>query len=247
MDQTGTVEKAMEVLFHLHAEREPRGVSEIGRALALPKSSAHRLLRALSLRGLVEQDEAGRYRTGIGLLALGLGVLDREPLVAAARPVLEREARALGETCFLVTARAGQLLVVDKAESTGLLRASPQVGTVIPVHATAVGKLYLAHAPELVEPSRELTGFTQTTVRDPKKLSRAVAQARREGFARNHGEWIAGLTVLAAPILARDRLLGALAVAHAGEQPSQVDEHTLQVRLKAAAAEVGRRMLGESP
>jgi DNA-binding IclR family transcriptional regulator len=82
------IEKALEVLFHLHAAGEARGVSAVGRALGLPKSSAHRLLAALAGRGLVERDGEGRWRPGMALVALGLGVLEREPVVMAARPVL---------------------------------------------------------------------------------------------------------------------------------------------------------------
>ena len=92
MESLGSVEKAVDVLFHLHGESSPQGVTAIGRALGLPKSSAHRLLAALSRRGLVERDERGRYRTGIGLVALGLGALESEPIVVAARPVLEEGA-----------------------------------------------------------------------------------------------------------------------------------------------------------
>jgi DNA-binding IclR family transcriptional regulator len=96
MESPGTVEKAVDVLFHLHGESGPRGVTAIGRALGLPKSSTHRLLSALGRRGLVERDERGRYRPGIALVALGLGTLEGEPIVAAARPVLEEAAHSLG-------------------------------------------------------------------------------------------------------------------------------------------------------
>src|SRR5262245_49342335 len=98
MQALTSVEKAVDVLFHLHAARLPVGVTQIGRALGLPKSSAHRLLASLVRRGLVQQDERGGYEPGVGLLALGLGAQDRDPLVCAARSVLEREAVATGET-----------------------------------------------------------------------------------------------------------------------------------------------------
>src|ERR1700754_2369208 len=143
-----TVEKAIDVLFYLHDRREPWGVSELGFALNLPKSSVHRLLVSLRRRGLVESDARGRYRPGIALLALGLGVLEREPLVAAARAVLEEAAAQLDETFFLVAARGGKLTVLDKVEGTGFLRAAPRVGVAVPPRLTAVGKLYLAHAPD---------------------------------------------------------------------------------------------------
>ena len=55
-------------------------------------------------------------------MALGLGALESDPIVVAARPVLEEGAQALGETFFLVAARAGCLVVLDKAEGTGFLR-----------------------------------------------------------------------------------------------------------------------------
>jgi IclR family acetate operon transcriptional repressor len=138
-----TVEKAIDVLFHLHERARPRGVSELARALKLPKSSLHRLLVSLRRRGLVESDERGRYRPGIALLALGLGVLEREPLVAAAHPVMELEAAQLDETFFAVAARAGALIVLDKVEGTGMLRVAPRVGSTVPVQPTAVGRLYL--------------------------------------------------------------------------------------------------------
>src|SRR5258706_7680946 len=144
MQPLTSIEKAVDVLFHLHGSAVPVGVTQLGRAVGLPKSSVHRLLASLLSRGLVQQDERGCYEPGIGLVALGLGAQDRDPLVCAARPVLEAEAAATGETVFLVAARSGRLVVLDKAEGTGFLRASPQIGSTVPVHATAVGKLFLA-------------------------------------------------------------------------------------------------------
>jgi DNA-binding IclR family transcriptional regulator len=139
-----SIEKAVDVLFHLHAASAPVGVTQLGRAVGLPKSSVHRLLASLARRGLVQQDARGGYEPGVGLVALGLGGQGRDPLVIAARRALESEAAATDETVFLVAMRARRLVVLDKAEGTGFLRASPQVGSTVPVHATAVGKLFLA-------------------------------------------------------------------------------------------------------
>ena len=51
-----SVEKAVDLLFHLHAAEGPQGVTDLGRSLGVPKSSAHRMLQSLSRRGLVERD-----------------------------------------------------------------------------------------------------------------------------------------------------------------------------------------------
>ena len=244
-----TVEKAIDVLFHLHSVGGARGVTAIGRALGLPKSSAHRLLAALLRRDLVERDERGRYRPGIGLVALGVGVLEREPVVAAARPVLEREAAALGETFFLVASRAGGLVVLDKAEGTGFLRAAPRVGSEVPVHATAVGKLHLAFAPELVRAATRsrATAFTAATLVDPRALELEVDEARRRGWARNCDEWIAGLSVIAAPVFSSGRFVATVALAGSSARVAELGAAALADQIKQTAAEIGQRLEGTAP
>jgi len=247
MESLSTVEKAVDLLYHLHESSAPQGVTAIGRALGLPKSSAHRLLTALSRRGLVEQDGRGRYAPGIGLVALGLGALEREPVVAVARPVLEQQADALGETFFLVGARAGRLVVLDKAEGNGFLRAAPRVGSNVPVHATASGKLYLAFAPESLAPVADgLERFTPRTAADAAALEREVAQARRRGWAANREEWIPGLCVLAAPVRVADgaRLAAVVAVAAPAPRMRALGEAEVAKRTLAAAARIAAQLEG---
>jgi IclR family acetate operon transcriptional repressor len=242
-DQGSAIDKALDILFHLHAQQEVLGVSDIGRSLSIPKSTAHRCLAALRRRDLVEQDEAGRYRPGFGVLQLAEGLLDRDLLVAAAEPVLQRQAAELGETCFLVAARAGRLLVLGKAEGTGLLRLSPAIGSEVPVSATAVGKLYLAHAPHLVAPS-EPTRYTDHTIIDPDWLARDVEASRSRGFAVNDEEWIEGLGVVAAPIFLGGGMAGAVCVAMSRQRHRELGADDLGCRVIEAATRVGWRMGG---
>lgn len=241
--QTGTVEKALDLLFFLHGSGAPRGVSEIGRALGVPKSSAHRLLASLGRRGLVEQDEHGRYRPGIALLALGLGALEREPLAAAAHPILERESLATGETAFLTVARHGRIVVLDKREGLAFLRVAPTLGSDVPVHATAVGKLHLAFAPDSVvlapEPWPVFTGQTPITRED---LEREVVKARKRGWATNRDEWIPGMTVVAAPVLLRGRMLGCMVIAAPSSRAGVSDVTALARRVVTAAADIAARL-----
>ena len=246
----GTVDKAVDILFHLHESPESRGVTEIARDLGLPKASAHRLISTLVGRGLIEQDALGRYRPGIRLLALGLGALEREPAVVAARTVLEQEAEALGETFFLVGQRAQEIVVLDKVEGTGFLRAAPRVGSTVPVHATAVGKLYLAFAPSMIAfPSGNLEAFTAHTAVDPGALRAAVAETKLRRWASNRDEWIPGLSVLASPVLTggrttRERMLGAVALAMPSQRLEEFGEESLGRRVVAAGNRIAARLEG---
>jgi DNA-binding IclR family transcriptional regulator len=245
-----TVEKAVDVLFHLHSESGARGVTAISRALGLPKSSTHRLLSALSRRALLEKDDRGRYRPGIGLLALGLGALDREPVVVAARPVLEAEADSLDETVFLVAARAGRIVVLDKAEGSGFLRAAPRVGAAVPVHATAVGKLYLAFGEgAIATPRGALERYAEATLTDIASLKVEVARAAERGYAENIDEWIPGLAVVAAPVFAAasgGRMLAALAVAAPTTRMRSLGVGEVGRRAIAAAERIAARLAGVS-
>jgi DNA-binding IclR family transcriptional regulator len=240
-----SIEKALDVLFHLHAAPAPVGVTQLGRAVGLPKSSVHRLLASLARRGLVQQDARGGYEPGMGLVALGLGAQERDPLMIAARPVLESEAAATDETVFLVALRTRRLVVLDKAEGTGFLRASPRVGSTVPVHATAVGNLFLAFgdAPLVRMPLERFTEHTRTSAVE---LERAVARARRDGTATSREEWMPGLSVLAAPISVRGRMRGALALGAPTPRLPESAEDALLARVRAAAERISARLAGDS-
>ncbi len=250
MSGSGTVDKALTLLAHLQTQTAPLGVSELGRALRMPKASVHRLLTSLGSRGYVEQAADGRYRLGFGLVALGLAVLAREPLIEAARPALEVAAQALGETLFLAAAREQALVVLDKVEGTGLLRAAPRIGDTAPIHATAVGRLYLALAPERCgapSPATALPRFTRHTLTTPAALARAVAEVRRRRWAESREEWIPGLAFLAGPVLVSDRLVGAIAAAI---PTVRLDRNARQRALRAvldAAAATAARLQGRIP
>jgi DNA-binding IclR family transcriptional regulator len=219
----------------------------VGKALGLPKSSAHRLLSTLTRRGLLERDERGRYSPGIGLVALGLGVQQREPVVAAARPVLELEAQWLGETVFLTAARVGAVVVLDKVEGTGFLRAAPQIGSAVPLHATAVGKLYLSHAPKAVAlGGAPLEAFTPSTVTSPVSLAAELERVRRQGYAENRDEWIPGLSAVAAPVVAAGRMVAAVAVATSSPRLEALRGAAVARRIVEASRRIGERMEGRT-
>lgn len=235
MAGAATVEKALDVLFHLHEAGGARGLTEIGRALDLPKSSCHRLLATLVDREIVDRDEAGRYRPGLALLSLGIGAQQREPVVAAARPTLEAEATRFGETVFLVGLRHARLRVLDRVEGPGFLRAAPGVGDVVPPHVTAAGKLYVVLGDQ-AEASIAL---------DPEE--RAAIEA--SGYAVNRDAWIEGLSVLAVPIWqstgeGRHQLSAVLALAAASPRFERLGEAEVAERLLAAAGSVTARLDG---
>jgi len=247
---TATVDRALVLLQELGREGAALGVSELARRVGLPKASTHRLLSTLARRGFVEREER-RYRLGFVLVALGAAAARGDALIGAARPALEAGAADVGETFFLVAERAGTLVVLDKVEGSGFVRAAPQVGAVVPSHATAVGKLYRAFAPDRLPHGIATTRFTEHTP-GPRALAHDVAQARERGFALNRDEWIEGLAVVAAPIFRPGRgadgreLAGALAVAASTPAMDRLGAERVAEDLRERAAAVTRRLGTES-
>jgi DNA-binding IclR family transcriptional regulator len=203
MERSGTVDKALRVLEVLYLARAPLSLAELSRALSIPKPTAHRLLASLLDAALVEQQPDARYALGVGLVRLGLGALALDPVVRACQAELERAAYELGETFFLVKARAARLVVLSKVEGTGMLRVAPDVGSEVPVEVTASGRLYMAFAPELLAGN---PGAARVS-------AAAIKRARSRGYDVNEAEWLPGLTVVAAPILSNGALLGCVTCA----------------------------------
>jgi DNA-binding IclR family transcriptional regulator len=77
-------------------------------------------------------------------------------------------------------------------------------------------------------------------------LEQQVARARRQGFAENREEWVPGLAVLAAPVLAGGRLCGVVCAAAPAVRLEALGRDALALRLRAAAGRVADRLEGRS-
>lgn len=235
----GTVEKSTDLLFALSAGGTSRTVTSLAGEMGWPKASTHRLLRSLMHRRLVDQDGAGLYCLGAGIVTLGLSASHGEPLIRACQPALAEYSQQLGETLYLVTARAGELVVSHKVEGRSFLRASPSVGSRLPPHATAAGRVFLAFAPAQLSVPKALQPFTRLTPRGD-KLKSAVERERQQGYAVSLEEWCEGLSAVAAPILVSGRLLGSVGMACTSARFHQMGVSTAVKAVLAAAQQAAR-------
>lgn len=221
-----SVQRAIDLLMYVGECGRAVGVTEVAERLGLPKTTAHRLLKTLTYRHLLEHSEDGRYRPGLGMLLLSPPALGASALTRAADPLLSALAAALGETCFLVVRRGDQLIVVHKVEGSGFLRASPSVGSVVPAHASAVGRVFLAFSSDLRVPS-PLPVYTRRTPPTAARLERLVEQARHERWGLSVDEWYEGLAAVAAPVFCDERLVASVAVACSSARLRQLGERQL--------------------
>ncbi len=211
--------KALRVLLALEDAPQGRGLTEIARALDLPKSAVHRLLVTFQESGFVQQLPAGRrYVLGPILARLGLYAAERFALRVVARPYLEALAQEVGETVFLGVLAQDGVLLVDKVEHGQVLRIAPALGTMLPLRQTALGKLLLACCAP-VEQQRLLdicsaAAAPSSTTPYHTGIRQELAAIARQGYALSVEEWIPDICCVAAPIRdGRDTVIAALAVA----------------------------------
>jgi DNA-binding IclR family transcriptional regulator len=210
--------KALRVLLALEDSPAGRGVTDMARALGLPKSAVHRLLVTFQEMGFVQQQDDSRYILGPALARLGLRAADMFTPRRVARPYLEALAQDIGETVFLGVLAQDQVLIVEKVEHGQVLRLSPALGTMLPLHRTALGKLLLAFCPA---PQRaqylhsvEITADVRSRESGLGVLQQELATIVQQDFAVSLEEWIPDVCCLAAPIRNRQGdVIAALALA----------------------------------
>jgi IclR family transcriptional regulator, KDG regulon repressor len=200
-----TVQNAARLLKAFLSRDELLGPSELGRRLGLGKSTVHRLLTTLTAEGLLEQDpRTGGYRLGIVMFELGEAVRVHMDLHAAAGPVLGMLREETRETAQVGVLDRGEVVYVDRLESSHTLRLFTETGRRVPAHCSSSGKVLLAFLPEQARAdlldSRPLPALTPDTITDPAVLSAELRKVRARGWAEAVNEREIGVASIAAPV-----------------------------------------------
>ena len=172
----GSVERAVALLEALAAADGPQGTNELARRTGINASTVSRVLATLREAGFVDREPGGqRWQLGLRLVHLGNAALARLDLRDLARPLLEQLVRETGETATLSLPAQGEGVTVDFAPSPHSVSSRAEIGRASVAHATAVGKLVLAHTP----------GCARVAERAARALHAAHADdARRAGARR---------------------------------------------------------------
>ena len=190
-------------VLDLLATRRALQLSEISRALGVPKSTLHRVCSILVERAWAVRDEEGRYALGVRALALGSHAAEL-PIVVAFRTVAAELLTKHNETVCLAALDGDDSVFVAIEETSHPVRLVTHVGSRTPAFASASGRVILAARPPeslageyggrpLVTPTgRRLNGVAE--------LRAILAHVRREGFAENDGETAVGLHTLSVPV-----------------------------------------------
>jgi len=201
-----SLEKGLAVIRCFDENHPTRTLTEAAQAVGLTRAAARRFLLTLQALGYVA-GEGRNFRLMPQTLELGYAYLASQPWWRNAQRIAERVGAVHGQACAVGVLDRDAVAYVAYAPAVNLPSLVRTVGTRLPVHATAVGRVLLAGMPAEALSAylrkAKLMPLTPFTCIDAATLGKAVAQAKADGYAVVNQELEIGLRSIGVPVLDR--------------------------------------------
>jgi DNA-binding IclR family transcriptional regulator len=244
------VTRAIAIIRLLSRSRTPLGLKTIAESLDLVPSTALHIARALVAEDLLQVDpQTKRYRLGVGMLPLARAVLENGDFPNLVRPKLEDLSSRYGVAAIGVEVPdLDHMIVVALARTQAPVRMHVDVGSRFPALISATGRCVAAFTGEPwkeIEKRFRLLRWHNAPSYD--SWRKEVETTRRQGFSIDRGNYIAGVTIVAVPVLNRSGTIShTIAAVGLGSQLDRASSLALAQDMRAAAQEVAAQLGSES-
>ena len=231
--------RALSLLAAFDEEHRRLGLTALAQRTGLPPATAHRLIGELVAFGALARTASGDYVVGRRLWDIGLLAPVQTGLREGASPYLHDLYGATLATVHLAVRDGTSVLYVDRLRGHASVPVVSSIGSRLPLHATGVGKVLLAHAPADVqtEALAHLTRVTPYTITQPGRLRRQLARVVRDGYATTVEEMSLGACSVAVPVRLGDDVVASLGLVVASLRK---DRPRLVAALQVAARGIER-------
>jgi IclR family transcriptional regulator, KDG regulon repressor len=224
------LDRGMALLRVLGASSEPLTLAELSDAIGVSRSTVYSLLATLQRHGMVEKEPRHKtYRLGVAAFELGSAYLSGVSLLPIFNEVAQRLVNLCHETVKLAVLDGRDVVYLGKQEGLYTVRIVARVGSRMPAHATAVGKVLLAELSDtaLAELYQGYSFPTRTphTIASFRALAEQIAAVRAQGSAEDREESSIGLQCVAAPV--RDHSRAVVAAVSIGVPNDRLNEQRL--------------------
>lgn len=243
-----SVTKAVRVIETLSESEIPLGVTELARITELDKSSVSRLLKTLVAAGYVSQDPVSKsYDLGLTLLHLGQKMLKRINISALSKQILKQLAFETEECVHIAILVNNKALYIEQAAPPSGISVDAPIGTLAPLHCTALGKVLFAFQKEKIQ--RELLdtinfeAFTRRSITNLSTFQFEIEKVKQNHVAYDDEEFSVGVKCMAVPVFKHDGSIAA-AIGLSGPSPRVTDDKISiwSVLLKKEAEQLSIRM-----
>jgi IclR family acetate operon transcriptional repressor len=235
--------KAFDLLELLQESETAKSLDEVVAATEIPRSTAHRLLADLVLRGYVEKDQSGRYSLGLKLLVLGATVRQRHTLRDISQPFMVGLRNQFEETVNLGRLQGDCVLYLDTVESYHAIRVTGSLGILDPVHATSIGKAILAWLPPARRPIlSNWKRLTPSTICDPEEFTAELERVRKRGYALDDEESMEGGRCVGVPVLHAGNPVAGLSISGPTARITRESVASMAEALKKASTQISEQI-----
>ena len=235
--------RGLALLFAFDDAHRRLTLSELARRAGLPLPTAHRLVAELVAGGALVRRPSGEYVVARRLWQIGILAPVETGLREVAAPFLNDIHAATRATVHLAVRERSEVLYLERLSGRASVPVVSTIGSRLPLHATGVGKVLLAHAPDdvVADALGRLARVTPYTITQPARMREQLDRIRRDGYATTVEEMTLGACSVAVPVRAGGD--GAVVAAVGIVVPSlKRDRARLVAALQVAAQGIGRSL-----
>jgi DNA-binding IclR family transcriptional regulator len=239
--QVPAVTRAIAILRLLGKSEAPLGVNSIARALGLVPSTCLHILRVLVAEELIAFDpQTKRYSLHVGIISLARSALRRNSFAERAQPAVDGLARR-----YSVTAIGVQVVGLDHIVVVAISRAGQglhlhsEIGSRFPALISATGRCIAAHSRlPWSEIERRFHALRWDNAPKLEQWRADIESARRVGYAVDEGNYIGGVTIIAAPVTSDGSVSHAVVAVGLSEQLRRAGVKQVGEELRSIAVEL---------
>ncbi len=205
------------ILETLSSANKALSATELNQNIGLPKQTIHRLVSTLESQGFLIRDPGGKkLRPSRRLRNIASGLLNTSQNHIIRHKILERVAKETEETVNFVVSEMTGMNYLDRVETNWAFRIQLPIGSSVPFHCTASGKVFLSSLRkkdcQTLVNSMILDKYTDQTRTTPEELMTDIKQCQKLGYALDGEEFMVGMIAIAVPVLdVQGNFIGALA------------------------------------
>jgi DNA-binding IclR family transcriptional regulator len=231
------LEKGLDVIELLAAEKMPLNLSAISQRLGRSSGELFRMLQVLEFKGFITSADNGTgYVLTNKLFALAMAQAPVHSLVEIALPVMRKLTQEIGQSCHIAVASEDQIVVITRIERPGDLGFSVRIGYRREIARATSGLVLFAFQDEEVRRNWlkrcRLKGEAADSF-----VERANA-VRERGHHEAASDFVRGITDLSAPILRGDTAVAALTCPFVHSNPLVMEMPAAVEHIRAAARQI---------
>ncbi|MFM6977624.1 MAG: IclR family transcriptional regulator [Micrococcales bacterium] len=212
--QESVTGRILSILEAFESSNKALSIAEISSATGLPVSTTYRLVGELQSWGAISKTSDGNFQVGIRIWELGqhAGLSQREHVV---RPYLQDLFDLTHENVHLAVRQGATALYVDKIYGSKKVPMVSRVGSKLPLHSTAVGRVLLAAEPQWFVKTyldKKLVAPTTKTNLDRDSLESQLRQAQKQGYAMTVEQMRLGASSIAVPVVVEGTTIAAIGI-----------------------------------